>query len=146
MLDKNDIDKEFKPVVAEVEKGRLLFFAKAIGEIKPTFTDEFIAIDNGYSALPVPPTFLFCLKMDVPDPFENYRNLGISLANMLHAKQSFTYHTPAVAGDLLTFYSHVADIYDKKGGALEFLVEKTKVVNQRDEHVADITTTLVIRN
>jgi len=146
MLDKSDIGKEFPVVTAEVEKGRLRFFAKAIAEQDPLYHNESVAQAAGYVSLPVPPTFLFSLKMDVPDPFLNYTNLGAPLAKILHAKQAFTYHKIAVAGDTLTFKSHVADIYDKKGGALEFLVEQTKVTDQHGEHVADMTSTLVIRN
>ena len=146
MLDKTDIGKKFPSVTAEVEKGRLLFFAKATGENNPIYTDEDKAKDAGYSALPMPPTFFFSLKMDVPNPFENYEAVGAPVSKILHANQSFTYYGAVVATDSLTFDSHIADIYDKKGGALEFLVEKTKVTNQLGEHVADMTTTLVVRN
>ncbi len=146
MLDIKDIGKSFKPVSAIVEKGRLISFASAIDEKNPIYIDELVAKQVNYSALPVPPTFLFCLKMDVPKPFENYQNIGVSLEKLLHANQSFTYFSPAEVGDELTFYSSVEDIYAKKGGALEFLIEKTKVENQRGEHVADLKTTLVIRN
>lgn len=146
MLDKTDIGKTFPSVTADVEKGRLRFFAKAIGENNPVYIDEEAAQNADYASLPMPPTFFFSLKMDVPKPFENYENVGAPLAKILHANQDFTYHKPVVAGDSLTFDSHIADIYDKKGGALEFLVEKTKVTNQLGECVADMTTTLVVRN
>jgi acyl dehydratase len=146
MLDITDIGKVFPSVTAPVEKGRLRFFAKAIGESNPIYTDEAAAKEAGYKSLPMPPTLLFSLKMDVPNPFENYENSGAALAKILHANQAFTYHKSVVAGDSLTFESHIADIFDKKGGELEFLVEKTKVSNQLNQHVADMTTTLVIRN
>ena len=146
MLDTTDIGKIFPSVSAEVEKGRLRFFAKAIGEKNPIYTDDAAAKEAGYKSLPMPPTFLFSLKMDVPRPFENYENVGAPLSKILHANQDFTYHSPVVAGDTLTFKSHIADIYEKKGGALQFLVEKTKITNQEEQHVADMTTTLVVRN
>lgn len=146
MLDKTNIGKAFPPVTAAVEKGRLRFFAKAIGENNPIYTDEIAAKEAGYESLPMPPTFLFSLKMDVPNPFKNYENAGLALAKILHANQMFIYHQPVVAGDTLTFESHIANIYDKKGGELLFLEEKTKVLNQFDQHVADMTITLVIRN
>ena len=146
MLDTNDIGKVFDPITASVEKGRLSRFAKAIGENNLIYIDDAAAKNAGYDTLPVPPTFLFCLKMDVPEPFENYEKLGVSLQKLLHANQSFEYFNAAVAGDVLTFNSVVEDIYAKKGGALEFLIEKTTVVNQREEHIADLVTTLVIRN
>jgi len=146
MLDINDIGKVFDPITASVEKGQLSRFAKAIGQNNLIYIDNAAARNSGYDDLPVPPTFLFCLKMDVPDPFENYEKLGVCLQKLLHANQSFEYFNAAVAGDVLTFNSVVEDIYAKKGGALEFLIEKTKVVNQRDEHIADLVTTLVIRS
>lgn len=146
MLNTSDIGKVFPSVTAAVEKGRLRFFAKAIGENNPIYTDEAAAKGAGYASLPMPPSFFFSLKMDVPNPFENYEKVGAPLAKILHANQAFIYHQSVVAGDSLTFDSHIADIYHKKAGALEFLVEKTKVSNQRGQHVANMTTTLVVRN
>lgn len=146
MLNTSEIGTVFPSVNAEVEKGRLRFFAKAIGETNPIYTDEDAAKAAGYESLPMPPTFFFSLKMDVPNPFENYEKIGAPLAKILHANQEFTYHAPVVAGDILTFESHIADIYEKKDGALQFLVEKTKISNQAEQHVADMTTTLVVRN
>jgi len=146
MLDTNDIGKVFDPTTASVEKGRLSRFAKAIGENNLIYLDDATAKNAGYDDLPVPPTFLFCLKMDVPEPFANYEKIGVSLQKLLHANQSFEYFNTAVAGDVLTFNSVIEDIYAKKEGALEFLVEKTKVVNQQNLHIADLVTTLVIRN
>jgi acyl dehydratase len=65
---------------------------------------------------------------------------------VLHGEESFKYHRMAYAGDTLHFDVHIADIYDKKGGALEFVVRETRVSNQRGEHVADLRTVLVQRN
>lgn len=146
MLNKADIGKKFPSVSCDVEKGRLRFFAKSIGETNPIYTDEAAAKEAGYNSLPVPPSFFFSLKMDVPAPFENYEVVGASLEKMLHGNQQFTYHKDAVAGDTLTFDAYISDIFDKKGGKMEFLVESTKVTNQRGEHVADMVTTLILRN
>jgi len=145
MLNEADIGKKFPQVVADVEKGRLRFFAKAIGETDPIYTDEEAAKAAGYTSLPIPPTFIFCLKMDVPRPFENYENVGAPLEKILHGKQKFQYYKSVVAGDTLTFDSYIADIYHKKAGAMGFLVEQTKVTNQHSEHVADMISTLVVR-
>jgi hypothetical protein len=56
------------PFTTQVERGRLRFFAKAISETDPVYTDEAAARAAGHPALPVPPTFFFCLEMDRPDP------------------------------------------------------------------------------
>jgi acyl dehydratase len=52
----------------------------------------------------------------------------------------------AYAGDTLTFEQRIEDIYDKKNGALEFVVRQTSVINQRGESVADLRCVTVIRN
>ena len=45
---------------------------------------------------------------------------------MLHGEQEFSYHAMAYAGDELTARSRVTDVYEKKGGALEFLVRRDR--------------------
>jgi acyl dehydratase len=50
------------------------------------------------------------------------------------------------AGDTLTFEQRIADIYYKKGGALEFVVRETRVSNQHGVHVADLHAVTVVRH
>lgn len=146
MISKEHIGLTVPPYTVDVEKSRLRFFAKAIGQTDPVYTDETAARAAGHPGLPVPPTFLFCLEMDAPDPGALRRRMGIDIALILHGEQRFRYHRMAHAGDTLTFEQKVTDIYSKKGGALDFMVRETRVSNQRGEHVADLVGTTVIRN
>ncbi|MFO1327952.1 MAG: MaoC family dehydratase N-terminal domain-containing protein [Rubrivivax sp.] len=146
MISREFIGLTMPAYTVEVEKGRLRFFAKATGQTDPVYADEVAARAAGHPGLPVPPTFLFCLEMDAPDPAALRNRLGIDIAKILHGEQRFRYHRMAFAGDRLTFEQRVADLYDKKGGALEFMVRETRVTNQRGEHVADLVGTTVIRN
>jgi acyl dehydratase len=136
----------FPPHSMTVEAGRLRFFAKAIGETNPVYSDEAAARAAGYRALPVPPTFLFCLEMERPDPCGWIAALGLDLGRILHGEQSFTYHAPCYAGDTLFFDAKIIDSYEKKGGALLFIVKDAVVRNQDGTHIADLRTTLVHRN
>ena len=147
MIDRAHIGKTFGRISTEVEKGRLRFFAKAIGETDPVYTDESAARDAGHRSLPVPPTYYFCLPMlDTPDPVAWVGELGINLQHILHGEQSFEYIRMGYAGDTLSMVTTVTDIYDKKGGALEFVVTETAVTNQLDELLAKMKCTLVVRN
>ena len=146
MLDRQYIGHRLQPFSVTVEAGRLRFFAKAIGEANPIYRDEAAARAAGHASLPVPPTFLFCLEMESPDPGELRRLFDVEIARILHGEQRFTYHAMAHAGDVLTFEQRIADLYDKKGGALEFIVRETRVSNQRGEHVADLHCVTVVRN
>ena len=145
MIDKKHIGKVLPAFAATAEAGQLRFFAKATGESNPIYFDEQAARDAGHPALPLPPTFLFSLAFQAPS--NAWRDeLGIISSQILHGEESFRYHHMAFAGDTLHFDVRIADIYDKKGGALEFVVRETRVSNQRGEHVADLRTVLVQRN
>ena len=146
MIDRKSIGLKSPPFDAEVEKGRLRLFAKAIGETNPIYSDETAAQDAGYRSILMPPTFLFCLEMEQPDPYQWFRELGIPLPRALHGGQSFQYHEAACAGDVMTFNSEIMDVYAKKNGALEFVVQDVTITNQNSAAVAEFTRTLAIRN
>ena len=145
MIDRKFIGYRTPSFEVEVEKGRLRLFAKAIGETDPIYNDETAAKAAGYSSLPVPPTFFFCLEMERADPYDWFRDLDLPLGHVLHGTQAFTYHRTACAGDVLTIDGEVTDIYDKKGGALEFIVQKNRVRNAAGEPVAEFDRTVVVR-
>lgn len=134
------------PVTMDVERGRLRMFAKAIGETDPVYTDLDAARAAGHPDLPVPPTFLFGLELERPDPFAYLAALGVDLRRVLHGEQSFTYHSVAHAGESMTATSRIADVYSKKGGALEFLVRETAVTRADGSAVADLTSVIVVQN
>ena len=146
MIDRRHIGHTLEPFSVPVEAGRLRFFAKATGQTDPVYTDPAAARDAGHRNLPVPPTFLFCLEMDGPNPAAIRELLGLDYRRLLHGEQQFTYHAMAHAGDVLTFEQRIDDIYDKKGGALEFVVRLTRVSNQRGALVAELRGVTVMRN
>jgi|TARA_B110000902_G_scaffold158969_1_gene182197 acyl dehydratase len=146
MLDKTKIGHEFPPFSTEVEKGRLRFFAEAIGERNPIYTDESAAKAAGYSAIPAPPTFMFSVDLDGPDMLPILKLLNLDIGRVLHGTQDFEYLGQIYAGDSITQKSKIADIYDKKNGALEFIVQESTYTNQNDELVGRAQQTLVYRN
>lgn len=146
MTDKSIIGSRLGGGTVDVEKGRLRFFAQATGQRDPIYIDESAARDAGHPTLPVPPTFLMCLNSEVSDIHQTLATLGMDLGRILHAEQAFEYHHMAYAGDTLTFETKVADVYEKKGGALQFAVNETRVTNQKGEHIADLRGTIVQRN
>jgi acyl dehydratase len=146
MADKSMIGCVISRGTVDVEKGRLRFFAKAIGETDPIYIDELAAHAAGHPGLPVSPTFLFCLNSETSDLVASLTALNMDLARILHAEQGFEYHRMAYAGDVLSFETKLADVYDKKGGALHFVVQETVVTNQKGEHIADLRGVVVQRN
>jgi acyl dehydratase len=144
MIDKQHIGKKLPVFKVTTDAWRLRFFAKAIGETNPIYFDEAAARDAGHPTLPLPLTFLFSLEFEQPNT--SWRDeLGMNVARILHGEQSFTYHRMAYAGDVLQFESHIADIYEKKGGALTFIVRETRVTDHRGESIADLRSVIVQR-
>jgi hypothetical protein len=146
MIDTSHIGALISRHTAEVEAGSLRFFAKTTGQTDARYIDPRAAAAAGFPALPVPPTFLFCLAMDVPNPRAAYELLGIDIGKVLHGEQQFHYHRMAFAGERLTFETRIGDIYTKKGGALEFVVRDTVVTGAGGEVVADLRSVIVVRN
>jgi len=146
MIDKKWIGHELPASVLPIERTRLQFFAKVIGETDPIYTDVSAARDAGHPDLPVPPTFLFAAEMDSGAVMRLLADLGVPVTRLLHGEQGYTYHRPVHAGDTVTVRSTITDIYDKKGGALEFVVKTSRALNQREELVADLRAVLVCRS
>src|SRR3546814_12760900 len=91
----------------------------------PLFPDPqlFRSRPAGHPALPAPPTYVCSLALGAPPSRGNILgDMGVDMRRILHGEQSFTYHRPIHAGDTITLTTTTSDIYEKKGGALEFKI------------------------
>lgn len=140
MIDRSWIGRTYATSTLAVEAGRLKRFAEAIGAAPPP--------DAGGSDAPAlaPPTFMFAAELDSGATFQLLRDLGVPLGRVLHGEQGFEYHAAVRAGDVVRVKSTVTDIYDKKGGALEFVELRSEAHNQADALVARLRSVLVVRN
>lgn len=138
------VGRQTSPVESVIERGRLRLFARSIGETDPVYFDVTAAQAAGHRDLLVPPTFLFGLELEGPDPVAWIEDLGVDLRSILHGEQEFTYLAPVYAGDTLRAASTLVDTFEKKGGALKFLVRATEVTRDGTV-VARLQTVLVVR-
>ncbi len=145
-IDRGAIGRALEPVSLLVTRSRLRTFATATGQTDPVYIDVDTACRSGHRDLPVPPTFLFGIQLEAPQPFGYLTDLGVDLRTVLHGEQQFTYRRLAYAGDELTASARITDIYDKRGGLLEFLVLESTVTDQDDSEVAVLRTVTVVRN
>jgi acyl dehydratase len=136
---------QIEPVVFEMERGRLKFFAETIGLTNPIYLDREAARRAGHRDVVVAPTFLGnALELELPQPLSWLAALGVDLDRTTHGEQSFEYRNLAFAGDTLTFTRSIADVYVKKGGALEFVVKRTEITRDDGTPIADVLCTLGI--
>lgn len=146
MVDRAFIGVVSEPRTIQVEKGQLKFFAKATAEPNPIYSDEEAAKAAGYRALPAPLTYLFCLNSAAPAQRGGvFTDMGVDQSRILHGEQSFTHHATIYAGDVITLTTKTTDIYTKKNGALEFVVQDTAAVNQDGVLCAEMRFVVVIR-
>ena len=130
---RNLIGQRLPAITASVEPGRLRHFRQTVGSAEP-------------SEKRAPPTYLFALEMlESERPMAFVEDLGVDIASVLHSEQAFTYHEPVFAGDTIRLETEIVDIFEKKGGALVFVVQDTRATNQHQRTVADIRRTLVVR-
>jgi acyl dehydratase len=146
MVDLSVIGRTWPKRTIVPEEGALRFFAKATGETNPVYSDVAAAKAAGHPALPLPPTYLFSLDLLAPSETFWLEDLGVPLAKVLHAEQSFEYRRMTYAGEELTIETKISDAYDRKGGLLEFIVRDMIVTDAKGEECAVLKTTLVVRH
>lgn len=145
MFDPSLIGYSFGKRSITVEEWSVRWYANAIGETDPTYSDLAAARAAGYPSLRVPPTFLSCMEGWLFKTFDLLALAKIDPSRVLHAEQQYDFRAPVYAGDTLTYEPRIADVYEKKGGALEFLVKESCITNQHGVHVADARSVLVQR-
>ena len=94
----------------------------------------------------MPPTFLQAITNDDPDKGGLLRLLNVDIGLILHGEQHYDYYAPVFVGDKITCQQKVTDMYDKKGGALWFVVSETAMKDQSGKLVAKGTGITVVRN
>ena len=146
MIDKQFIGYEVPPTLWDVEKGRIRFFAEVIGATDPIYFDASAAQAAGYRDVVAPPTFIFGAESDSGVLMTLLDTLKIDLRKVLHGEQRIDYHAPVCAGDTLRFQTRVTDIYDKKGGALWFVVQEMEMKDQTGKLLAKGRGVTVVRN
>lgn len=124
-----------------VERTAIEKFADAVRDPNPIYHDEGAASAAGFDAIPAPPTFSFSAPFwgsfaeDQPDDPTGGENpmhavMGSLMATgglVLHGEESFEYHRPIQAGDVLSGEGKIVDIYEKEtsSATMTFLVMET---------------------
>lgn len=134
------IDRKFlgfalPPFKVTATPERIARFADAIGERNPLYRERI-----------APPTFLKVLEGEDNSSRRILDALGVPLPRVLHAEQQFDYLAPVCAGDELLVERRVTDLYDKKGGEMEFIVIETSFTGPSGMLVARSRQIVLVRN
>lgn len=126
MIDRGHIGFTTAPSTVTVDAWRVKLFCQAVGETDTVYWDEAAARAAGHPACPLPPTYLTSIEGEHFSSAALLRVLQVPLAGVLHAEQAFEHHAPVHVGDLVEVSREVADIVDKKDGAMTFIVVDTR--------------------
>jgi acyl dehydratase len=147
MLDRTKIGYDNGERFVDVERSQVRLFCTAIGETNPIFLDDAAARAAGHPASPVPPTYLQTLNYMAPQKQDLVLDvLGAELGKMLHGEQRHDFVKPIYVGERIRLKTRIADIYDKKGGALEFIVLETEFHDDQGELRATMRSVAVLRH
>lgn len=132
LFDRSTKGRTLAPVSVQVERGRIRFFAKSLGETDPIHFDIDVARAAGYPDLVAPPSFFMAIeamadeersRLDQPSLLQV---LHCDFRRLLHGDESYMYQGLVFAGDELRFDTKIVDFYEKKGGLMEFVqIEST---------------------
>jgi hypothetical protein len=134
-VDRKYIGFSLPQFTVTVDPNRLRQFAVAIGASETS-------VESGVA----PPTYMKVIEGEGNSSREIVRALGVDLRRVMHAEQEFEYSEPIRAGDRLTVERGVADIYDRKDGALEFIVVDTTIQRAGGTVVGRSRQWILIRN
>ncbi|HMC38527.1 MAG TPA: MaoC family dehydratase N-terminal domain-containing protein [Acidimicrobiales bacterium] len=132
-----------------VEETHILFFARAIGDYNPRYTDP-----SAPGGIVAPPTFAMAGSQFDPDnplrpkPDEPWFGSGRKPSGakresggVLHAEQSFEYHKPLRPGMMLTTRERDGDTWEKAGRRGGKLVFKERIVDYVEAGSGDVVVT-----
>jgi acyl dehydratase len=145
MIDRSHIGFTTAPTEVNTDPWRIKLFCQAIGETDPVYQDLDAAQAAGFEGRPLPPTFLKAIEGEHFSSASMLQLLNVPMRGVMHAEQSFEYLEPVYASDMVTVSRSIADIHDKKDGALTFILIDTRYeVDGR--LVATSRQTVVVRN
>ena len=134
-IDRRHIGFRLQPFTVLVKAEQLRRFAEAIGIGDPH-------IDHSVA----PPTYMKVIEGEGNSSRAIVSALQIDLRHILHVEQEFEYGAPIRVGDCVTVERTVADIYTKKGGALEFVVVDSTLHNGDGASLGRARQTILVRN
>jgi hydroxyacyl-ACP dehydratase HTD2-like protein with hotdog domain len=113
-LDRSNIGDSSDAITFDVEKGAVVKFAEAIGDLQPAYLEGTAA----------PPTFPTTFNFRLPVPSLR----AIDPARFIHGEQEYVYERPLRAGDRITCVAKIANVTEKetKLGAATFVDVETE--------------------
>lgn len=119
-------------------------FAAAVKATDPASHDDAAAAELGYSAVVASPTFPAIFAALIQRHFLSNVDLGMDEIQMIQVDQSFRYHRPIVAGDVLRGTMYVESVNERFGA--DIVTTRSVCTDERGQTVLEATTTMMGRH
>lgn len=135
IFDRSRLGARIGPVDIEIERGRIRFFSQTLGETDPVHTDVDAALNAGYPDLVAPASFFMVVEALADEELARRGALsasallGFDYRYLLHGDERYFYDGLLFANETVQFSTKVLDFYDKKGGAMEFVVLQSEITH-----------------
>jgi acyl dehydratase len=139
------------PVTVTVERGRIAFFAKSLGETDPVHFDVEAARRAGYPDVVAPPSFFMAIEAMANEECARRgeatapERVKCDFRYLLHGDETYSYPGLVFAGDEVTLSTRIVDFYDKKGGDMEFVTIEYSVSHAERGELVRATRNLLHR-
>jgi N-terminal half of MaoC dehydratase len=137
-----DVPHEITTFDLPVEQGKILEFARSIGEEDPVYRDADAARARGYEGIPAPLTFSVVSAhfADASRTGGSYLTdvLGMDMGRVVQGAHEWEYHAPVIAG--MTLHGTMSLISDerktgRRGGGMRIVVREVVYRNDAGEKV-----------
>jgi acyl dehydratase len=142
-VDTQAIGKTYDPASYTVGREKIREYAYAIGAENPVHHDADAAKAAGFRDIVAPPMFCVVYSSRAMGPAVLDPEVGINLATMVHGGQVFEWGEPVCAGDEITTFAKVTEIYEKDGKG--FYVFESVSSNQDGDETVRGTWTNIVR-
>lgn len=132
-IDRGFLGYQLAPFTVTASRERVIRFARAIG------------IDGEVPDF-APPTFMKAVEGEDNSSRRILEAMGVQLSRVLHAEQQFDYLAPIRMGDVLQVHRTITDLYDRRNGAIEFIVIESRICRDDGTAVGRSRQVVMVRN
>ncbi len=113
----------------ELGRAAIRYYARAVGDDNPLYTDEAYARRHGYDGIIAPPTLICETNQyaDLPPDADGYAghdwHIDIPGTRKVRGGNTYTFHRPVRPGDVITATWRVTDVAERRtSGGQEMLI------------------------
>lgn len=118
-------------------------FASSVGATNAMHHDARAARDAGFDDVVAPPTFAVVIAQKADAQLIEDPEAGIDFTRVVHGQQSFTHHTPIVAGMQISAVLHVDAV--RPAGGHVMVTTRSELSDADGSPVCTASSTIVIR-